>query len=127
MRVRHFINTLLLYPVSTSMHSSRMLPLACCPYLPTCTAQGWCLPPGVVSASGGVCSGGWCLLTGSVCSRGVSASKACLLLGGVFASGPGGCLPLVPGGVCFWSGGGCIPACTGADTTLPCEQNDRQV
>ena len=56
------------------------------------------------------------------CAGGVSAP------GGVPASGsrggaPGGCLPLVLGGVWF---GGCIPACNGADPPPPREQNSER-
>ena len=83
--------------------------------IPACTAQGECLPRGClprgVSAWGclpGGCLPGWCLPRGTGCLPG-----GCLPGGicwgmsaqGVSASGPGGCLPLVQGGVCLWSRG----------------------
>ena len=70
---------------------------------------------GCVSAPGGsvcsgevsVCSGGGGVCSGevSVCSGGRCLLRGCLFLGGV-------CV---------------IPACTEADTSPPCEQNDKQV
>ena len=75
--------------------------------------EGFCLwSQRGVSVSG---PGGGCLW-----SRGVST-----LVPGVSATGPGGCLPLVPGeGVsASGHGGKCIPACNGADTP-PCGQTD---
>ena len=121
MHVRHFVNTLLVYPVSTSMHSSRMRTARLLPVSPSLHCAG------VVSASrgrgGGVCSGGCLLLGCSVCSWGVpapgrggvcsrdcllwgmSAPGECLLRGGCLLGGCllGGCLLL--GGVCLWSWG----------------------
>ena len=67
----------------TSIHSSRMRTVQSCARIsPACTAVG-------------VCSGG-CLFWR------VSGPKGCLLPGGVWSGGvstPGGCLPLVPGGM----------------------------
>ena len=124
------------------------IPLACCPYLPACTAER-------VSAWGGglVCPGGACpegvSAHGGCLPGGLSAPKGCLLLGGCLlrevgclgvlalggVSANGGCLLLgmsAEGGVprgCLLSGvsvrGVCIPACTEADTPIPCEHNDR--
>ena len=79
-----------------------------------CVCSRQCLPPGEVSAQGGVCSGG-CLIPGGVCSGGVSAPGGSTSWG---VSAPRGvCLP---GGVCLQGVsapalGGCIPACTEAD------------
>ena len=75
----------------------------------------WSLLPGGVSAPRGVWSrgGGWCLLPGGCLlqGEGVSASRGCLLPGGVSAQGvsaPGGVCSggmSAPGGVCSWGVG----------------------
>ena len=110
----------------TSMHSSRMRTARLLPVSPSMHCAGGVSTPGDAAPGGGLLPG-QCLVLG----------------GGMSASGPGGCLPLVPGGVCLWSqgvgclplaprgvsasgpggclplvGGGCIPALTGLDTPL---------
>ena len=77
------------------------VPPACCPYLPACTAPGWCTCLGVYLV--GVCTYWW-----GVPVWGCVPAWGCTYPGGVPARG------------CTYPGGTC-------PGTPPCEQTDRQV